>query len=192
MKNLKDIILEHFENSKFSIVERLHINKDIGKHDNHYNYHPKTKDELKQLVYKLIKERGNDANLNDIDTSEITDMTGLFFYSLFNGDISNWDVSNVKDMSSMFEASSFNGDISNWDVSNVKDMSSMFEASSFNGDISNWDVSNVKDMDGMFKYSSFTGENGDISNWDVSNVVNMDGIFEDSPLEKNPPKWYKK
>ena len=28
MKNLKDIILEHFENSKFSIVERLHINKD--------------------------------------------------------------------------------------------------------------------------------------------------------------------
>ena len=127
MKNLKDII-----------QERLHINKDIGNH--HYNYHPKTLDELEELVDKLIEERGNDADLNDIDTSEITDMFQLFYKS------------------------------------------------SFNGDISNWDVSNVKNMYGMFYWSKF---NGDISNWDVSNVEYMDGIFEDSPLEKNPPKWYK-
>ena len=102
MKNLKDII-----------QERLHINKDIKS----YNYHPTTRNELKKLVDKLIKERGNDANLNDIDTSEITDMKSLFYRSKFNGDISNWD---------------------------------------------------------------------------VSNVINMDGIFYKSPLEKNPPKWYKK
>ena len=82
------------------IQERLHINKDTGNHS--YNYHPKTRDELKELVDQLIKERGNDANLNDIDTSEITDMTELFYESSFNGDISNWDVSNVKDMSYMF------------------------------------------------------------------------------------------
>ena len=49
MKNLKDII-----------QERLHINKDIDS----YNYHPKTRDELRQLVYKLMEERGDDANLN--------------------------------------------------------------------------------------------------------------------------------
>ena len=54
------------------INERLHINKDIGNH--HYNYHPKDKDELVELLDKLIIERGNDADLNDIDTSEITDM----------------------------------------------------------------------------------------------------------------------
>ena len=128
MKNLKDII-----------QERLHINKDTG--NQHYNYHPKTKDELKQLVYKLIKERGDDADLNDIDTSQITDMYELF-YSL-----------------------------------------------KFNGDISKWDVSNVKNMGGIFAEAEF---NGDISNWDVSKVINMDGIFYDSPIEKNPPKWYKK
>ena len=86
------------------IVERLHINKDTGNHD-HYNYYPKTKDELKKLVDKLIKERGNEADLNDIDTSEITDMDGIFEGSNFNGDISNWDVSNVKDMSYMFDKS---------------------------------------------------------------------------------------
>ena len=123
------------------IVERLHINKDIS---NYYNYHPKTKEELKGLVNKLIKERGNEADLNDIDTSEITDMSYMFTYSKFNGDISSWD------------------------------------------------VSNVESMDTMFYRSEFTGENGDISKWDVRNVKNMGSMFYKSPLEKNPPKWYKK
>ena len=109
------------------IVERLHINKDTGNH--HYNYHPKTKDELKELVNKLIYKRGNKANLNVIDTSEITDMTKLFHECKFNGDISEWDVSNVEDMSCMFFESKFtgeNGDISKWDVSKVEDMHYMF------------------------------------------------------------------
>ena len=127
----------------YYILERLHINKDIKS----YNYHPKTKNELKQLVYKLIIERGNEANLNDIDTSEITDMSYMFNGSYFNGDISEWDVSNVKYMSYMLSNSSFtgeNGDISNWDVSNVEDMDYMFYYSEFNGDISNWDVKKLK------------------------------------------------
>ena len=75
MKNLKDIILEHFENSKFSILERLHVNK---------------------------------------DTKEIKP-----------DDPSQWEV-------------------------------------------------------------------GDISKWNVSKVENMNKMFYKSPLEKNPPKWYKK
>ena len=99
MKQINKYIWGHLKNPNFSIVERLRINKDIG---NYYNYHPKTKDELKELVNKLIKERGNAADLNDIDTSEITDMSHMFTYSKFNGDISKWDVSNVKDMLHMF------------------------------------------------------------------------------------------
>ena len=147
------------------IQERLRINKDTGNH--HYNYHPKTRDELLELVNKLINERGNDADLNDIDTSEITDMSYMFTYSKFNGDISNWDVNNVKNMQEMFYNSKFsgkNGDISKWDVSNVKYMGYMFSKSKFNGYISQWNVSNVKDMSFM---------------------------FTNTPLEKNPPKWYK-
>ena len=84
------------------IVERLHINKYTGNHDHNYNYHPKTVDELKKLIKKLIKERGHKADLNDIDTSQITNMYALFYDSFFNGDISNWDVSNVKKMISIF------------------------------------------------------------------------------------------
>ena len=149
----------------YYILERLHINKDIG---NHYNYQPKTRDELKELIKKLIKERGNKADLNDIDTSEITDMHALFYKSEFNGDISEWDVSNVEDMDYIF---CYN--------------------SKFNGDISNWDVSNVKDMMCMFYFSEFTAKNGDISNWDVRNVQNMYLMFNGTPLAKNTPKWYK-
>ena len=62
------------------IQERLHINKDTT---NYYNYHPKTRDVLIKIVDRLIKERGNNADLNDIDTSEITAMAGLFFKSKF-------------------------------------------------------------------------------------------------------------
>ena len=43
-------------------------------------------------------------------------------------------------------------------------------------------------MDYMFAYTEF---NGDISNWDVSNVTDIRHMFDKSPLEKNPPKWYK-
>ena len=167
MKQISYYICDHFENDKFSILERLHINKDIGNHDHHYNYHPKTKDELKELIDKLIEERGDETDLNDIDTSEITDMSELFYNSDFNGDISEWDVSNVESMNNMFYKSKFTSE---------------------NGDISNWDVSNVKDMMYMFCNSEF---NGDISQWDVSNVEYMRSMFYKSPLEKNPPKWYK-
>ena len=78
-ENDKFSILGHLENPNFSIVERLHINKDIDS----YNYHPKTYDELEELVNKLMKERGNNADLNDIDTSEITNMYALFYDSFF-------------------------------------------------------------------------------------------------------------
>ena len=82
------------------IVERLRINKDTGNH--HYNYHPKDKYELDELLDKLIKKRGNDADLNDIDTSEITNMDSMFDGSNFNGDISKWDVSKVINMEGIF------------------------------------------------------------------------------------------
>ena len=157
-----------------------------------YKYFPKTKGELKELVDKLIEERGNEADLNDIYTGYITDMSRLFEYRYkFNCDVSDWDVSNVKNMSSMFYyCENFNKDISSWDVSNVKNMCYMFSyCSSFNQDISDWDVSSVEDMDNMFwKCSDF---NQDLSRWDVSNVGNIDfdNIFFRCNKLKTTPDW---
>ena len=87
------------------ITEKLKINKDSRL------LCPKTKEELTKLLNKLVRERGENANLNDIDTSEITDMSYLFSKSLakkiHNIDISDWDVSNVTDMSLMFYGCNF-------------------------------------------------------------------------------------
>ena len=98
------------------IIEKILINKNSKLA---YNYYPKTKDELADIIKRKIESEGNDCNLNDIDTSNITDMSDLFEYSDFNGDISRWNVSKVTNMKCMFAYSNFNSDISKWNVSNV-------------------------------------------------------------------------
>ena len=117
-----------------------------------YKYFPKTREELRKIIEQRIKEEGNEVNLNNIDVSQITNMSYLFENLDFNGDISEWDVSRVKDMHYMFYGcKSFNQDISNWNVSKVTNMDSMFYGcESFNQDISNWNVSKVKYMVYMF------------------------------------------
>ena len=112
---------------------------------------PETKDELKKIIEDTIVDQGYDCDLNFIDTSKITDMSCLFCYSKFNGDISKWNTSKVKDMTSMFYKSKFNGDISKWNVRNVEDMRDIFRNSKFAGDISDWDVRHVKYAEDMFK-----------------------------------------
>jgi MoxR-like ATPase len=94
-----------------------------------HKYHPETWEELYDIIYQLIKERGNEGDFNDIDVSKITDMAELFEgMKDFNGDISEWDVSNVKHMEFMFRGcSSFNRDISNWVLNHDTFTKQMFE-----------------------------------------------------------------
>ena len=142
--------------------------------------------EIKNLIIQCLAIFGNECDLNWIDTSEITNMSRLFFGSHFNGNISKWDVSNVTNMEAIFFCSDFNGDISNWNVSNVTDMRGMFCKTNFNKDISNWDVSNVTDMGAMFAYSKF---NRDINNWDVSNVIDINCMFKESAFTRDISNW---
>ena len=167
------------------IQEKLIIKK-----TNSYKYFPETKEELKDIINKRIKQEGNEVDLNEIDVSKITDMASLFEGTDFNGNISGWDVSNVTNMYAMFySCKSFNKPLNNWDVSNVTDMQGMFhKCEAFNQDISSWDVSNVTNMNRMFwGCNKF---NQDISGWDVSNVKKMNNIFKDCSIEeKHKPKF---
>ncbi|WP_297299848.1 BspA family leucine-rich repeat surface protein [uncultured Brachyspira sp.] len=161
-------------------------------------YKPATKEELKNLVFTdgiklscvdtiLIKdmsylfhksERKDFEGIEDWDTSNVEDMSFMFFWAIeFNHTLNNWNVSNVKNMSGMFQAAmKFNQPLYKWNTSNVKTMSFMFNyAKSFNQNINNWNVSKVEDLSYMFcECEAF---NQPINDWDVSNVKTMEGTF---------------
>ena len=141
MDNLQQYIQEKLKISETSfMLEKLKINSKtkIIK----YNYYPKDVYELRDLLEKLINERGENADLNDIDTSKVK-----YMHNLFHG----LDPHNIN--------------ISQWDVSNVEDMRGMF-----------WNCRNF---------------NCNLNNWNVKKDVIMNNMFLGTPLEKNPPKWYK-
>ena len=145
-------------------------------------FQPETRNELLVAVDEWIDDsaiaNSTYGTIDTWDTSLINDMSSLFYYTTFNGDISDWDVSSVTNMGGMFAyATSFNGDISDWDVSNVNYMDGMFYyATSFNQNISDWDVSSVTSMEYMF-YGAFEF-NQDISDWDISSVTDMELMFD--------------
>lgn len=150
------------------------------------------KKHLKQLIEEEIKLNGYNCDLNFIDISDITDISDLFSsllssFSEFNGDISQWNTSNVVNMSRIFYKSKFNGDISKWNTSNVKYMPAVFSHSKFNKDISKWDTSNVVTMNDMFSKSQF---NGDISDWNIKKLEYLHNIFFLSK-STNIPYWTK-
>ena len=138
--------------------------------ENQHKYFPKTKDELIKVIHILLDK--GETNLNCIDTSNITDMSDLFYDSKFeniNIDVSKWDVSNVKNMSHMF-----------------------FECKNFEGNgIDNWDVSNVNNMDFMF-YSCSSFKNNNLKKWNTNELKHTFNMFHNCTSLKNKPRLIRK
>ena len=185
MKHLNTYITEYIIKKK--------LDTPIDSED-HYEFFPKTKKELRKNIQELLD--ANVYDLNCIDTSEIIDMASLFDSGNYNKtldniDISKWNVSKVKHMSGMFAGyENFNCDLSNWDVSNVTNMAFMFyNCRNFNCNLSNWDVSNVINMKYMFE--NCKKFNCNLSKWDVSNVTNMKYMFQNCEnfKAKDLDKW---
>ena len=135
-------------------------------------YKPTTKAELKELV--------NDESiyLGDIDTSLITDMSGLFYESNrkdFSG-INEWDTSNVISMRWMFLACyGFNQELS-FNICNVVDMEGMFGGCIRFNQVLSFDTKNVVNMNAMFtECSSFN----QFIDFDTKNVKDMSEMFKD-------------
>jgi surface protein len=71
-----------------------------------------------------------DGNITDWDTSSVTNMQGLFYYSVFNKDISGWDVSSVTNMGYFVKDNTdFYQNLSSWRVSQIPTKPTYFDLS---------------------------------------------------------------
>ena len=125
-------------------------------------------------------------SLDKLDTSNTTDMRGMFYNckGLKSLDVSKLDTAKVTDMGWMFRdcqnLTSLN--VKNFDTSNVTDMNKMFAAcktlSSL--DVTGFDTSNVTAMDCMFQACSNL-TNIDVSKFNTAKVKNMNWMFYQDP-----------
>ena len=162
MKNLNQYIQDKFELNKNTKI--------------YYNYHPKTVDELRDILEERLKEDKN-ADLNDIDISGLTTLKYLNSRAYIFGLFEYLDPHDIN--------------ISHWDVSNITDMYQLFvDCRNFTGKgLENWNVSNVENMVSMF--AGCKNLKTDLNDWNVNKNTATDGMFWHSSLQNNPPKWYK-
>ena len=140
--------------------------------------------------------------LDKIDTSDVTNMRGMFSNlglnsTIFTLDVNNLDTSDVTNMSYMFYYTGTNStklqlDVSDFDTGKTDNMSSMFHNAGSNSteillDVENFDTSNVLNMKYMFantgtKNKKFTL---DVSNFDTSKVTDMGDMFSNTGTESS-------
>ena len=136
------------------------------------------------MVFYFLGFAMTSIDLSSLDTSEVTNMSGMFAecISLTSLDLSKFDTSKVTNMSGMFlNFSSLTSlDVSTFDTSKVTDMLSMFDncSSLTSLDVSNFDTSNVTNMDTMFNGCSSL-ISLDVSNFDTSKVTGMWYMFSE-------------
>ncbi len=125
-------------------------------------------------------------DLSNLDTSNVTSMSGLFYdcrklENIIFGD--NWTTAKVREMNHMFYYCQklASVDVKRFDTSNVMDMSYMFARCNAltSLDLTGWDVSRVFNMSYMFLYCEGLTEM-DMSkwNWNISSIENMECMFQ--------------
>ena len=176
------------------IQEKLKVNSKSKINNYKLSYFPKDEYELIALLKKLIKERGDNADLNDIDVSKVRDMAMLFndLRDIKNIDVSEWDVSNVENMAGMFNnCNNFNSDLSKWNTKKVKTTSYMFhDCKQFDSNLSNWNMTNND-----YAISMFAGcknlKSTNFNKWCINfSRMSMSEMFKECD-KKIIPNWYK-
>ena len=149
-------------------------------------------DNLEKIVLDQINAFGIDADMNHIDTNEVTHMIDTFSKTNFCGDVSKWDVSNVTIFNSTFAfCKDFDCDLSQWETTSAKSMISMFwGCTNFTAQgLERWDMSNASKLNGMFyRCGSLTGEN--LADWKFKSLENTRLMFNGcTRLNVDLSKW---
>ena len=128
-------------------------------------------------------EKLQTLNTTGWDTSNITDMYGVFYqcYALAKiTGIESWDTSAVTTMRGLFRQCGVSGDLdlSAWDVSNVTSMQQLFYLAPnlVNFDAEGWDTGACTEMNYMFAQCSNL-KTVNASGWDTSEVTTMYSMF---------------
>ena len=136
------------------------------------------------MSYMFCKATKLNSLPNDApNTSQVTDMSSMFFgATAFNQPV-NFDTKNVTSMRAMFtDAATFNQPV-NFDTKNVTNMGDMFNsAKSFNKPV-NFNTKNVTIMAGMFNYATTFNQP---LNFDTRNVTNMTHMFNHAKSFNHP------
>ena len=144
------------------------------------NFHPTST----ASWFQYLKALTNIEGLQYLNTSEVTDMSGMFSACsiLTNLDLSNLNTEKTEYMNEIFYGCSSltSLDLSNFNTSNVTDMSNMFYRCSalLSLDLKSFNTSKVENMNGMF-YECSALTSLDLSNFNTSKVENMNGMFAD-------------
>ena len=159
---------------------------------------PKDKHALKKLILTRIFSTGEVAvDLNDIDVSEITDMSFLFTgkYEVYNKwtELTDCEYEKIYDYFTEEELAKFDVNIGcNYFLEPIfrerEDETIEHIMEYIQPDVSEWDVSKVTDMHYMF--SGCKHFNCNLNKWNIRNVKNMDYMFCECK-EFNQPlnKW---
>ena len=132
--------------------------------------------------------------LGDLDVSNVTDMTCMFYGAgeMQSYDIANWNVSKVESMNHMFcDNSKLRSlDLSNWDVSSLKTIYCMFDDNfklTTIGDVSHWNTISLIDAGGWLNEArSFTGDHYgtfDLSGWNTSSLKAAGEMFLNTSIQ---------
>ncbi len=123
---------------------------------------------------------------NSIDTSNVTNMSYMFYYSpIVDLDLSGFNTSNVTNMKSMFyRSSASNFDITNFDFSNVTDVSYMFFGTSNAGTLSfkNFSAPKLVNASHFLELTSY--DQIEINNLNAPNLIDMSYMFNNTRTTK--------
>ena len=140
------------------------------------------------------------SGLANLDTSNVTNMSGMFDSSIYAfsyrnqisdlSPLANWNTGNVTDMSEMFESNQISdlSPLANWNTGKVTNMSSMFESNQISdlSPLSNWNTGNVFRMNSMFDHNQIS-DLSPLANWNTGNVTDMNYMFYKNQISDLSP-----
>ena len=162
------------------------------------------------MTYMFNNSKTTSIDTSSFNTSDVTDMTGMFYNvnNIEEIDVSSFDTSKVTMMPAMFYGDSClkSINLSNFNTSNVTSVSCMFSGDTSLTDVNldNWDMSKCSNNGGVFSssvkkismrnwiipenFDNWLGrawnarnvEEVDVTGWDLSNARNLSGLFADA------------